>query len=242
MLAPLVCSLRLPRTTGPADTLAVKTQAVQVDGHPKDSEEPRVGMAAQKAEGPGVGAEGAASAKGSFAGGLGDPAALAEAAPMELRVATSSTVTAIPDERAVWVSQRLRIRSTQNLVDPDLEADATPCVSGGGGDDGATVPDGGSPHRTQPPKNEQNEAATRQRHGTRQRARDASSLAATTAVARYGPRMGRNNHIPLSIQRTGKKTAPGSRRTRRKVRVKAFDIRVEEYKEERRHVSGEGFS
>lgn len=231
---PLVYSLPLP-PTGPTGVMTIKTQAVQVgEVNPKESEETRVGMVVGRAEGLGVAADtvsaaGTASAEGPFAGGLGGPTALAEVTPAGSSIATSNTAASVPDERAVWVRQRLCIRSTQNLVHVDLKADATPCVSDEGGDCGAAnVPGAGSPQLTQPSHNEGNKATVCPRHRTRS-VRDASSSATTTTVARHGPR-GRNAH----------KTAPASRRTSRKVRVKAFDIRVEEYKEERRHVSHDG--
>lgn len=172
----------------------------------------------------------------TVSGGPGDPTALAKAAPPGLGVTCSNTMTSIPDERVVWVTQRLRIRSTQNLVDADLDADATPHVSGGGGGYGAAVPDAGSPHPVQPIEAEENRSKARQRHRTRS-CRDASSSA--TTVARCGPKMKRHDHT--SLIRIGTNAAPGSMRTRSKIRVKAFDIRVEEYKEERRHVSHVGF-
>lgn len=219
------------------DTPAIKTQIVQEDGHLEDSVEEGMKTVVRRTDGPRVAADavsaaGTASAKDPS--GQGDPTAFAEAAPAESRIETRNIVSSIPDERAVWVSQRLRIRSTQNLVDADLDVDATPQVSGRGGEYGAAVPDAGP---LQPPGNEQNQAAIRQRNRNR-RVRDASSSGA--AVARYGSRTRRNDHALLT--RAGTKTVPGSTRTGRKVRVKAFDIRVEEYKEVRRHVSDDGFS
>ena len=155
-------------------------------------------------------------------------------------VATSSTVTAIPDERAVWISQRLRIRSTQNLVDVDLEADGTPQTSGGGAGFGSPVAGAGSARLVQPAETdgktlsetEGNKSETRQRHKTRS-VRDAPSSG--PSAARHGPK--KKRHGQTSLIRTGAQAAPGPRRTKSKVRMKAFDIRVEEYKEERRHVS-----
>lgn len=100
---------------------------------------------------------------------------------------------AVPDERAVWIHQHLRIRSSQNLVDLDpdhLDVVRTENVEGGGGSDIAAE----LPHA-------------------------AREWAAGSAAARAGARTRRR-----------KKAA-------RKVRVKAFDIRVEEYKEERRQVN-----
>jgi len=102
---------------------------------------------------------------------------------------STTSLATVPDERAVWIHQRLRIRSSQNLVDLDsdhLDLNGTDDVEGSGGGDRAAR----SPH-----------------------------AAKEGAAARFGARM------------RGRKKAAG------KVRVKTFDIRVEEYKEERRQVS-----
>lgn len=200
----------------------------------------------RRAEGPDAAADtvstaGTSSAEDPFAEGPGAPTtALSDVTSAGSRTTVaSSNATSVPDERAVWVSQRLRIRSTQNLVDIDLEADATPRVLEEGGDCRAAAgPDAGFARPLRPPESEENEAAARQRRGTR--SVRGTSPSATTAVARHGRRMRRDYHTPST--RTGTKAAPGPTRTRGKVRVKAFDIRVEEYKEERRHVSGGGFS
>lgn len=202
--------------TGPTGAPIIKTQVVPAESHSKDSEESRVGIMAGRDHGPDI---------------AGDT--VSDAGPS---VASSSTVTtAIPDERAVWISQRLRIRSTQNLVDVDLEADGTPQTSGGGGGFGAAVPDAGPAHLVQPTEPEENIPKACQRHRTRI-VRDASS--SSTSAARHEQKKKQHGHSPLI--RTGTQAAPGPRRTKSKVRMKAFDIRVEEYKEERRHVSQGG--
>eukprot|EP00903_Cladosiphon_okamuranus_P016164 g14917.t1 len=109
---------------GPTRVSAINTQIAQVDGHLMDSDEARTGMTIRSAEGSDVGAEtispvDPASIEGPFAGGPGARTPLTEAASAS--VAGSHSVSSIPDERAVWVSQRLCIRSTQNLVDIDVE-------------------------------------------------------------------------------------------------------------------------
>lgn len=205
--------------TGPTCAPAIKTQVVRAASHSKDCEESRVQMVVRRDQGADVAADAVSDAGSS--------------------VATSSTVTAIPDERAVWISQRLRIRSTQNLVDVDLEADGTPQSSGGGAGFGSPVAGAGSAQLVQPAETdgktsetEGNKSETRQRHKTRS-VRDASSSG--PSAARHGPK--KKRHGQTSLIRTGAQAAPGPRRTKSKVRMKAFDIRVEEYKEESRHVS-----
>lgn len=220
---------------------AIKTQIMQAEGHPKGSDEARVGMVIRRDGGGGVAdtvsTADTASAGGPFSGGPEERTTLAEAKPAESSDTSSNTVTSIPDERAVWVSQRLRIRSTQNLVDVDPEGDTMPHVLVEGGGCGAAVPGAGPPHLVQPTATKEKTPETCQRHRTKG-IRDSSSSA--TTVTWRGPRMRRKNHS--SLTRTGTKAAPGPRRTKRKARVKAFDVRVEEYTEERRHVSHGGLS
>lgn len=170
----------------------------------------------------------------------------------------------VPDERAVWIHQYLRISSSQNLVDIDVDMDIGgttlckgSCVDGVSGADCrmrsrkrkgaaaaaaahaavvAVIPEeAGTTTAVAAAEAAAEAAAATQRHsGSKYR----GTLASPTT--RDGARKPRTDRM-LDL-RTRNKAAPGSNKTRRKVRVKAFEIRIEEYKEECRHVSCETFS
>eukprot|EP00752_Nemacystus_decipiens_P014608 g13008.t1 len=89
---------------GPTGAPAIKTQIVQAESLSKGSEEPGVEKIARRGHVPDV---------ASF-----------DVSDTGSSIATSHSVAAIPDERAVWISQRLRIRSIQNLVDAEKEKEA----------------------------------------------------------------------------------------------------------------------
>ncbi|CAM9787698.1 unnamed protein product, partial [Hapterophycus canaliculatus] len=141
--------------------------------------------------------------------------------------ARSTTMTCVPDERAVWVIQHLRVRSTQNLVDADIEA-----IPRGSGSDGCRGND---------------------EYG------DSGGIGSTPTTAIHErPATPSNENSALNSRRAGILLSPSAMRTRRrkmrdqgptrgatkvtgpvkagtKVRVKAFVIRAEQYKEERQH-------
>lgn len=173
--------------------------------HPKDS--------------PSVGNSGSSVSSSSItpaAGTTTDKHPLEENVAHATTAASSSSTTSaavVPDERAVWIHQRLRIRSSQNLVDVDLDVERAEHVNDGGG--------GGS------------DLAARLPRAAREGAAGAGSAAAAAARGGAGARGRQHHHMATRAGRKKKATAG------RKVRVKTFDIRVEEYIEERRQVSGE---
>lgn len=176
---------------------------------------------------------------------------------------------AVPDERAVWIHQYLRIRSSQNLVDVDTETDTdmdmghvgTRAGKGGGVGIGSGADHsrtrGGSAAAAPAAEKEEEEAAVAVTAGAA-RATGATSAVIAAEAAAVPQRHGdgkcsgtlaspttrdsttkrRTNNRMLAPRRTRTKEARTGEpnKTRRKVRVKAFEVRIEEYMEECRHV------
>ncbi|CAM9468122.1 unnamed protein product [Ectocarpus sp. 4 AP-2014] len=145
--------------------------------------------------------------------------------------ACSAAAACTPDERAVWITQRLQVRNTQNMLDVDVAAcgELSDRGGGGGGGGGGSAAAGavsGHPIKSRNgPGSTASTAATQGRSGR-------STLDATVHSATSRKWHSKRN---AAQTRGPRANAAGPNRAKRKTRVRAFDVRIEEYKEERRH-------
>lgn len=186
-----------------------------------------------------------------------DPNSIAAAGPARrVAGACSAAAACMPDERAVWITQRLQVRNTQNMIDVDVAAGSElPDGRGGGGGGGeSAAADAVSGHNVNSRNTPAAAAVAMQEFAA------ADAVSGHHIKSQKGPgatvltlgRGGRSTldatvHSAASRKWQSKRNAAQTRgpranaaepnRAKRKTRVRAFDVRIEEYKEERRHVS-----
>ncbi|CAM9298102.1 unnamed protein product [Laminaria digitata] len=154
--------------------------------------------------------------------------------------ACSGLTRAVPDERAVWVLQRLCVSGTLNLFDvaaaDDMEADAGAGAGVGVHAKGGRVTTRGVAASTARIVRSRNENL----------AQDGTTTTTTTTSASSRPQSmlpftspkksrGKRNRLVKGVVEGGGVTGEGTKQGA-KVRVNAFSVRVEEYKEELRQV------
>ncbi|CAN0003257.1 unnamed protein product [Ectocarpus fasciculatus] len=169
--------------------------------------------------------------------------------------ACSAAAACTPDERAVWIIQRLQVRNTQNMLDIDVAACSELINGGGGGGGGGGEPVATDAFSGHPIKSRNTPAAATAEMQEFAAAEAVSGRSiksqnvpgATAATQGRGGRStldatvhsatSRKWHSKRDAAKTrGPRTnAAGPNRAKRKTRVRAFDVRIEEYKEERRH-------
>ncbi|CAM9389734.1 unnamed protein product [Scytosiphon promiscuus] len=143
--------------------------------------------------------------------------------------ARSTVKACVPDERAVWITQRLQVRSTQNLVDADIGAIARGSGSDGGkggrdGSDGDSVDFGAGATKIIRDR----AVKTPRKNGAALKAcREPCEISSSHAM--------RTRRKADQVSKRGPTGATGRVKAGAQVRVRAFVIRVEQYKEERRH-------
>ncbi|CAN0358803.1 unnamed protein product [Ectocarpus sp. 12 AP-2014] len=142
--------------------------------------------------------------------------------------ACSAAAACTPDERAVWITQRLQVRNTQNMLDIDVAACGELSDGGGGGCGGGGGSAAAGAVSGHPIKSRNGPGATAAMKGCSGRRTLDATVQSVTSRKWQSKR-------DVAQTRGPRANAAGPNRAKRKTRVRAFDVRIEEYKEERRH-------